>query len=392
MWRRQLPVYSPLSVRDVLAGLGALARGRQALTTEVTGRVAAAWHARGALLTDSGTSALTLALRLVHQEAPGRAIALPAYGCYDLATAVVGAGVPIRFYDLDPETLGPDLPSLESAVTQDLGGIVLAYLYGMPFDLRPVLEMTLAREIPIIEDAAQGLGMIVDSRISGTIGDLAVLSFGRGKGLTAGRGGALLTDQRYANAIIAEDVGDLGPSRGVAREILALGAQFLFARPSLYRLPAALPWLRLGDTVYRPPHPPRQPTAFALGVLGSTLGTVETETSQRRAHADEYRAVLAGSARVTTPRVPISSIPGYLRFPVVGHEVSALTSRDVSHGIMPGYPSTLPRLEVLRSRAINATDSFPGAERLAATLVTLPTHSRLTARDLTYLSTWLAHG
>ena len=39
----------------------------------------------------------------------GAAVALPAFGCFDLATAAVGADVPVLFYDLEPTTLQPDL-------------------------------------------------------------------------------------------------------------------------------------------------------------------------------------------------------------------------------------------------------------------------------------------
>jgi dTDP-4-amino-4,6-dideoxygalactose transaminase len=48
---------------------------------------------------------------------------------------------------------------------------------------------------------------------------------------------------------------------------------------------------------------------------------------------------------------------------------------------MPGYPQTLPGLEALQP-FIAAREPMPGAEALAATLVTVPTHSLLTEADL----------
>ena len=66
---------------------------------------------RELLLTDSGTSALALALQRAARERPGPA-ALPAFCCYDIATAADVAGVPFVLYDVDPETLGPDPASL----------------------------------------------------------------------------------------------------------------------------------------------------------------------------------------------------------------------------------------------------------------------------------------
>ena len=87
---------------------------------------------------DSGTSALTMALRSL-----GRAptVALPAYGCFDLATAAIGAGAKVRLYDLDPATLGPLDSSLSEAIEAGIDGLVLAHLYGIP------AESTLWRDI-----------------------------------------------------------------------------------------------------------------------------------------------------------------------------------------------------------------------------------------------------
>src|SRR5690606_25328323 len=100
----------------------------------------------------------TLALRLATAERGSRRIALPAYGCYDLATACDGAEVEVLLYDIDPETLGPDWTSLEWALAQGARTIVVAYLYGMPVDLGRVRSLAAAHQAVIIEDAAQGIG------------------------------------------------------------------------------------------------------------------------------------------------------------------------------------------------------------------------------------------
>jgi dTDP-4-amino-4,6-dideoxygalactose transaminase len=50
-------------------------------------------------------------------------------------------------------------------------------------------------------------------------------------------------------------------------------------------------------------------------------------------------------------------------------------------GIAPSYPTTLADLPVVRSRRIAEHEALPGAGRLVSELITLPTHSRLTARE-----------
>ena len=78
------------------------------------------------LLLDSGTSALRLALESIVAAAPSPLkVALPAYGCYDLATSAIGARAEVVFYDLDPGSLGPDWLSLEATLTAGARAIVL---------------------------------------------------------------------------------------------------------------------------------------------------------------------------------------------------------------------------------------------------------------------------
>ena len=50
-------------------------------------------------------------------------------------------------------------------------------------------------------------------------------------------------------------------------------------------------------------------------------------------------------------------------------------------GIVPGYPSTIAALPPVRKRLVGNETQWPGAEELVAQLVTLPTHSLLTASE-----------
>src|SRR3989442_13700286 len=69
---------------------------------------------RAVFLTDSGTTALSAALIGIVQDRPGSAVALPAFSCYDVATAADGANVPVRLYDTDPHSLAQYLASLQT--------------------------------------------------------------------------------------------------------------------------------------------------------------------------------------------------------------------------------------------------------------------------------------
>jgi len=389
------PVHSPVTLAAVASGIGALAGGAARARAEVMAGLGERFGCRDLLLTDSGTSALTLALRAGAKRAPGP-VALPAYCCYDIATAADGAGVQVLLYDLDPATLGPDLPTLRAALEQGARTVVVAHLYGIPVDLAAVRSLADQHAALLIEDAAQGAGAGYGGRPLGSLGSLGVLSFGRGKGVTSGCGGALLGNDDAGSTALAAVRDGLLPGSTSATEPIALLAQWLLARPSLYAIPASLPFLGLGETVYRRPRETRGMSAFALGVLRRTLPATDREAAARRAHAERLLQRLGVAVKnLEAVRPPAGAVPGYLRLPVLAQDASRgrLGSGAARHlGIRPGYPATLSELPGFGIRVRNARAGFPGARRLVASLFTLPTHGLLSDRDLRTLERWVAGG
>jgi dTDP-4-amino-4,6-dideoxygalactose transaminase len=140
MLRKQMPACTPIGWRAVAAATAALAdRGDRTKADgfeTVRALLAAHFSARTVLLTDTGTGALQIALRAAGARAPGAPVALPAYCCYDVATAAVGAGVPVLFYDLDSRTLSPDLASIDDVLRRGARAVVVAHLFGLPDVLR----------------------------------------------------------------------------------------------------------------------------------------------------------------------------------------------------------------------------------------------------------------
>ena len=109
MIRHQPPVFSPLPLQAVFrAFVGRLQSGENPLTV-LSELLAEERGAERVILYGSGTQALQVALRAA-VDTVGGAVALPAYSCFDVATAAVAAKVPVRFYDVEPETLGARSP------------------------------------------------------------------------------------------------------------------------------------------------------------------------------------------------------------------------------------------------------------------------------------------
>jgi len=360
------PAYTPIpasSLSQAARDLVLRRDPRQDLEALLTER----FEAARVVLTDSGTSALQLAIGLTtSREVPGRSgVALPAFACFDLVTAVLGAGFDPVFYDVAPETLEPDWTSFESAIG-NVRVVVVAPLFGLPAGIDRARALSAEVGVHLIEDAAQSIGSSPGGRHWGTLGDSTILSFGRGKGWTGGGGGALLLrDGDHA----AEPRLAAPPASG--RMLAASAAQWLLGHPSRFGVPARLPGLHLGETRYHPPTPTRRMAPGSASLILSTRPAAEAEADQRRQRARGMIGGIMGDADRW------SAEAGYLRLPVLmpsGQEAEAFAHEYRRLGVARSYPTPLPRLEVL-AETPQRTGRHPGAERLAARLVTLPTHS-----------------
>ena len=394
-WRHQPPVHSPLSIAAVLAGARAMARNGRAgpgAEEQVVALLRERYAPRAVLLTESGTAALTAALLGIVKDRPGSAVALPAYACYDVATAADGADVQVFLYDTDPRTLAPDLAQLQAILRHDVAAIVVAPLHGYPIDLTEVNRLAAVAGAVVIEDAAQAAGATLNGRPVGTQSSLAVLSFGRGKGLTGGSGGALLAHDDAGERVLQRVQGLVGASRRGWPELLTMTAQLVFERPSIYALPAALPFLHLGETIYREPRPLRRPAGVSCSVIAGTWTLAEQEVEVRRGNAERLLLAARWLPGFETINTPQHARPGHLRLPVLASPAARRAAGEPAArrmGVIPGYPKALCDLDRFGPRCLNREDPFPGSRLLAARLCTLPTHGRLRIRDLERLERWM---
>jgi len=151
--RRQLTVASPLTASQIIGAARDAIAGRD-LRASVRTSLARTFEAQNVLLTDSGTSALVLALRMFAK--PLAPVAMPAYACVDLIAAARRANIRVRFFDVDPQTLSPDMDSLRRVMAEGVSAVVVAHLYGFPADMPAVMKAAHDVGVPVIEIFTQG--------------------------------------------------------------------------------------------------------------------------------------------------------------------------------------------------------------------------------------------
>jgi dTDP-4-amino-4,6-dideoxygalactose transaminase len=385
IWRQLPPVHSPVSSRALVDGLGAALGSSASAHDVVTSALRRRYECADALLTDSGTSALILALRKL--VPPGGTVAYPAYACIDLTSAAIGAGVRVRLYDVDPTTLSPDLDSMRAVIARGVDAIVVAHLFGYPADMIGVMELAQEKGIPVIEDAAQGAGGTLGGALLGSIGDVAILSFGRGKGTTGGSGGAMLVKTPALAEWTSSARTTLGAGSRGGVDVLKLAAQRVLSHPSLYRLPASIPALKLGEMVYRPPQSPCSMSLASAAVLRSTLGLDEQEVSSRRARAKDLISRLQDTSGVMPARAIAGGESGFLRLALL--DAVGGRARHPDLGALPGYPMTLDQHVQLKPLLLSGERAGKGAEALRDRLFTVPTHSRVSQFDIDRIWAWL---
>lgn len=97
-------------------------------------------------------------------------------------------------WNMDPELLEEAILDRKEKTGKYPKAIVPVALYGMPYQIDKIMAIANKYGIPVVEDAAEGLGSRFNGRVLGTFGKYGVLSFNGNKMITTSGGGALITE------------------------------------------------------------------------------------------------------------------------------------------------------------------------------------------------------
>ena len=148
----------------------------------------------------AGTAAVHLAL-LACGVGRGDEVLVQSFTFCASSHPVTYLGATPVFIDSEPDSWNIDPELLEEAINDRISktgrkpkAIVPVALYGMPYRIERIMDIAGRYEIPVIEDAAEGLGSRYKGRVLGTFGKYGVLSFNGNKMITTSGGGALICE------------------------------------------------------------------------------------------------------------------------------------------------------------------------------------------------------
>ena len=322
-----------------------LGKKGEALEEEVA-RLCGVTHGVGVA---SGTDALILALRACGARA-GDEVVVPPFTFVATGSAVSALGAKPVFADISPGTFNIDPAEVRRRITPRTRAIIVVHLYGLAADMDPILACARERNIPVIEDNAQAIGAVYKDRRTGSLGDVACLSFYPTKNLGAyGDAGMLVTNSREMN-------GRLRTLRNHGQT-----AKYVSAEPG---------WNSRLDELQ-------------AAILRVKLRHLPEWQRARQAHAAEYTRLLQAIPQVSAPTVPFGCEHVFHQYTIRTKRrddlQQFLAERKIGSTVY--YPVPL-HLQPLYSSLGHTEGDFPAAENASREVLSLPMYPELNSDQI----------
>ncbi len=166
------------------------------------------------LCVSHGTTALQVAISAMG-VGPGDEVLLPGYFWVSTVSAVIRSGAIPKLVDVDA-SFNMDPEDLEKKISTRTKLAIMVPMGGVIGQIGKVVKICKQHNILLLEDCAQSCGATLFGRKAGSFGDVAIFSFQINKNITAGEGGAIVTnsDELYKKSFAIHDVGYLKKEDG----------------------------------------------------------------------------------------------------------------------------------------------------------------------------------
>jgi dTDP-4-amino-4,6-dideoxygalactose transaminase len=355
-----------------------------------------------AIAVNSGRSALYLILKALG-VGEGDEVALQAFTCVAVPNSVIWAGARPKYIDIDASyNLDPE--DFKRKIGERTKAVIVQHTFGIPAKTDAIREIAKQKNILLIEDCSHALGLTINGRKAGTLGDVSFFSFGRDKVLSSVFGGVVLCSNEALHDRIRAKVDEIANPNlfwvvqqlfhPVAMSLilptykLGLGKALLYFFQKIGFLSRAV--YKLEKFGGRPRYFPQKfPGGLALLALNQ-LAKLERYNKHRGKISSLYFQSLRNSGVILPPDKPGSI---WLRFPVRHPNSTRIFKYAKNRGILLGdwYKGILPPCTTLE-KVFYMKGSCPKAEEYAETILNLPTYPTLSEKEarkvVTILKEW----
>ena len=232
------------------------------------------------LLTHSCTGALEIASLLL-DLGPEDEVIMPSFTFVTTASSVMRSGAKPVFCEINPGTMNIDPADVEFRITERTKAIIPVHYAGFCTNMDEILDLSSKYGIPVIEDAAQGLGSSWKGKGLGTLAKLGAISFHETKNIHSGLGGCLIVNDPDLS-----DKAEVIWERGTDRTAFFKGLVDKYS------------WQEVGSSFY--------PTEIQAAFLLAQLESLEKNLEFRRSVWDNYEESLRsyegeGKLRILRP-------------------------------------------------------------------------------------------
>ena len=155
------------------------------------------------ILTNSCTSALTLALKISGVE-PGTEVITTPMTCIATNTPIINLGAKIVWADINPENGSINPSDIEKKITKKTRAIVFVNWAGTPCELEKISKISRKYKVPTIQDSAHSFGATWNNKCISNYIDYTCLSFQAIKHLSTGDGGALVCKSKKSSNLASK--------------------------------------------------------------------------------------------------------------------------------------------------------------------------------------------
>jgi dTDP-4-amino-4,6-dideoxygalactose transaminase len=338
----------------------------------------------------SGRAALCLILNAMKDISPSHKteVILPSYTCYSLPACVIRCGLKVKVVDVDPTTLRMQRDDLRDQDLTNVLAVIPTSLYGIPEEYDKIEDALRSSSVFLIDDAAQAMDATLGDRFLGSFGDAGVFSFDKGKTLTSIQGGIAVANSEVLRDSMQRRWQELprAPlfiSLNHAAQTLGYG---LLLNPLLYALPAALPFLALGQTQYSEVFTITQYPRFQQRLAAILFSRIDEIVGRRKLNAGLLVEALGGMPGISTIEVPDDAEPTFVRLPLLVDDQSA-RQRIVASllkqglGVSCSYPKSIADVPEVADHLCQPAVATQG-RLVAKKIITLPTHGYVSSIDI----------